>query len=450
MSLSTPFIRRPIATSLLMAAILLVGAAAYPLLPVAPLPQVDFPTIQVSTQLPGASPETMASSVTQPLERQFGQIPGVTQMTSSSTLGNSGITIQFDLARNIDGAAQDVQTAINAASGQLPTNLPSPPTYRKVNPADAPILLLSATSDALPLTQVDDFAENVLAQRISQISGVGQVTVGGQQKPAIRVQVDPAKLASLGLSLEDLRSVLSIATVDHPKGTIDGATRTFTIYDNDQELGPEAWNDLVVTYNNGAPVRVRDIGRAIDGPENVKTAAWAGDKRAIVLAVFKLPSANVIETVKSINAALPQLRAAIPPSIKIDTLSDRTQTIQASVADVQFTLLLTISLVVMVIFLFLRSVWATVIPSITVPLALLGAAAVMYVLGYSLDNLSLMALTIAVGFVVDDAIVMLETSIAISRRALPLWMRHSRGPRKSASPSCRSACRSSLFSFPCC
>jgi hydrophobe/amphiphile efflux-1 (HAE1) family protein len=408
MSLSTPFIRRPIATSLLMAAILLVGAASYPLLPVAPLPQVDFPTIQVSTQLPGASPETMASSVTQPLERQFGQIPGVTQMTSSSTLGNSGITIQFDLARNIDGAAQDVQTAINAASGQLPTNLPSPPTYRKVNPADAPILLLSATSDALPLTQVDDFAENVLAQRISQISGVGQVTVGGQQKPAIRVQVDPAKLASLGLSLEDLRSVLSIATVDHPKGTIDGATRTFTIYDNDQELGPEAWNDLVVTYNNGAPVRVRDIGRAIDGPENVKTAAWAGDKRAIVLAVFKLPSANVIETVKSINAALPQLRAAIPPSIKIDTLSDRTQTIQASVADVQFTLLLTISLVVMVIFLFLRSVWATVIPSITVPLALLGAAAVMYVLGYSLDNLSLMALTIAVGFVVDDAIVMLE------------------------------------------
>ncbi|MDB5397225.1 MAG: acriflavin resistance protein [Rhodospirillales bacterium] len=408
MSLSTRFIRRPIATTLLMAAIFLVGVAAYPLLPVAPLPQVDFPTIQVTTQLPGASPETMASSVTQPLERQIGEIPGVTQMTSSSTLGNSAITVQFDLTRNIDGAAQDVQTAINAASGQLPTNLPAPPTYRKTNPADAPILVLAVTSDALPLTQVDDYAENILLQHISQISGVGLVGIGGQQKPAVRIQVDPAKLAALGLSLEDLRSVLITATTDSPKGTIDGPTRTFTIYDNDQELEAAPWNDVVIAYSNGAPVRVRDIGRAIDAPENTKLAAWANGKPAILLPVSKLPGANVIATVDLIKASLPQLRAAIPPSVKIDILSDRTQTIRASVADVEFTLMLTIALVVMVIFLFLRSLWATAIPSITVPLALVGTFGMMYVLGYSLDNLSLMALTIAVGFVVDDAIVMLE------------------------------------------
>jgi hydrophobe/amphiphile efflux-1 (HAE1) family protein len=407
-SLSSPFIRRPIATSLLMAAILLVGAASYPLLPVAPLPQVDFPTIQVTAQLPGASPETMASAVTQPLERQFGEIPGVTEMTSSSTLGNSSITIQFDLARNIDGAAQDVQTAINAAGGQLPTNLPSPPTYRKVNPADSPILVLTASSDALPLTQVDDYAENILAQHISQIAGVGLVTVGGQQKPSVRIQVDPAKLASLGLSLEDLRTVLMTVTTDSPKGSIDGPTRNFTIYDNDQQLEASPWNDVVIAYSNGAPVRIRDIGRAIDAPENTKLAAWANGKPTILLAVFKLPSANVIGTVDLVKASLSQLRDAIPPSIKIGTLSDRTQTIRASVSDVEFTLVLTVVLVVMVIFAFLRSLWATLIPSIAVPLALVGTFSAMYVLGYSLDNLSLMALTIAVGFVVDDAIVMQE------------------------------------------
>jgi hydrophobe/amphiphile efflux-1 (HAE1) family protein len=407
-SLSSPFIERPIATSLLMAAILLVGLAVYPLLPVAPLPEVDFPTLQVTTQLPGASPETIASAVTQPLERQFAQIPGVTQMTSSSTLGNSAITLQFDLSRNIDGAAQDVQTAINAASGQLPTNLPSPPTYRKVNPADAPILVLATTSDALPLTQVDDYAENVLAQQISQISGVAQVGIGGQQKPSVRVQLDPAKVAALGLSLEDVRSVIMEATTDSPKGSIDGATRTFAIYDNDQELQAPPWNDVIVAYKNGGPIRIRDIGRAVDAPENNKLAAWANGHRAILLPVYKLPGANVIRTVELVRAALPRLEAAIPPAIKVDVLSDRTQTIRASVADVQFTLMLTVALVIMVIFLFLRSLWATVIPSITVPLALVGTFAVMYVLGYSLDNLSLMALTIAVGFVVDDAIVMLE------------------------------------------
>ncbi|MEI9888861.1 MAG: multidrug efflux RND transporter permease subunit [Rhizomicrobium sp.] len=408
MSLSAPFIGRPIATSLFMAAILLAGIAAYPFLPVAPLPQVDFPTIQVSTQLPGASPETIASAVTQPLERQFGQIPGVTQMTSSSTLGSSAITIQFDLSRDIDGAAQDVQTAINAAAGQLPTNLPAPPTYRKVNPADSPVLVLAATSDDLPLTVVDDYTENILAQHISQISGVGLVSVGGQQKPAVRVQIDPAKIAALGLSLEDVRSVLTTATADNPKGTIDGATRTFTIYDNDQVLSAKPWNDVVIAYSNGAPLRVRDIGRAVDGPENTKLAAFSNGKPAILLAVYKLPGANVISTVDLVKSSLPQLQAAIPGAIKISVLSDRTTTIRASVQDVEFTLVLTIALVVMVIFLFLRNLWATAIPSIAVPLALVGTFGAMYVLGYSLDNLSLMALTIAVGFVVDDAIVMQE------------------------------------------
>ncbi len=408
MGISTPFIERPIATSLLMAGILFVGAVAYPFLPVAPLPQVDFPTIQVTTQLPGASPETMASSVTAPLERQFGQIPGVTQMTSASTLGNSSITVQFDLNRNIDGAAQDIQTAINAAGGQLPTDLPSPPTYRKVNPADPPILVLAVHSDSLPITEVDDYAENVLVQHISQISGVAQVNIGGQQKPSVRIQIDPDKLASMGLSMDDIRGVITTVTTDSPKGSIDGRTRTFTIYDNDQLLTAAPWNDVIVAYRNGGPVRIRDIGQAVEAPENTKLAAWANGKRAIMLAVLKQPGANVIDTVDRVKAIMPQLQAAIPAAIKVDILSDRTTTIRASVADVQFTLMLTIALVVMVIFLFLRSFWATVIPSVTVPLALVGTFALMYVCGYSLDNLSLMGLTIAVGFVVDDAIVMLE------------------------------------------
>src|SRR5215469_2559860 len=408
MNLSSAFIARPIATSLLMAGILLVGGAAYPMLPVASLPQLDFPTIQVTAQLPGASPEIIAASVTQPLERQFGQIPGVTQMTSSSVFGNSAITVQFDLSRNIDGAAQDIQTAINAASGQLPKNLPSPPTYRKINPADTPILVVALTSDLVPLSEVDDYAENVLVEHLSQISGVAQVNIGGQQKPAVRIQADPVKLASLGLSLEDLRGVIVNATTVSPKGTVDGRTRTFTIYDNSQMLKAAPWNEVIVAYKDGAPVRIRDIGRAIDAPENTRLAAFADGKQAILLPVYKLPGANVIQTVDRIKAALPQLQAAIPPTVKLQILSDRTETIRASIADVQFTLMLTIALVVMVIFIFLRSLWATIIPSVAVPLALVGTFAVMYVLGYSLDNLSLMALTIAVGFVVDDAIVMLE------------------------------------------
>ena len=406
--ISAPFIRYPIGTSLLMAGILFVGLVAYPLLPVAPLPQVDFPTIQITANLPGGSPETMASSVAQPLERQFAQIPGIAQMTSTSYLGTASITIQFDLNRSIDGAANDVQGAINAASGQLPKNLPSPPTYRKVNPADSPILLLSATSDTLPLTTVSDSIDAQLAQQISQISGVAQVFIGGQQKPSVRVQIDPAKLVAKGLSLEDVRTAIGITTVDSPKGNIDGDKRAYTIYANDQLLQSKDWNDVIIAYRNGGPLRIKDIGQAVTGPEDAKQAAWANGKRGVFLVVFKQPGANVIETVDRIKATLPRLVAAIPPAVKIEVISDRTTTIRAAVEDVQFTLLLTIALVVMVIFVFLRSFWATVIPTITVPLALLGACALMWVFGYSLDNLSLMALTIAVGFVVDDAIVMLE------------------------------------------
>jgi len=408
MSISEPFVRRPIATSLLMGGIFLVGLVVFPLLPVAPLPQVDFPTIQVSANLPGASPETMASSVAAPLEYQFAEISGLSQMTSTSVLGATQITLQFDLDRNIDAAAQDVQTGIDAAGGQLPKNLPTPPTYRKVNPADSAILILAVHSDVLPVTTVDDYAENILAQQVSQIPGIAQVTIGGQQKPAVRVQVDPVKVAALGLQLEDIAGVIAQATVDAPKGSINGPTRSMTIYDNDQLLKAAPWNDVVVAYKNGAPVRIRDIGVAVDGPENTLMRGSQNGHRGILLLIYKQPGANVIDAVSRVQALLPHALTSVPPSIKVDTIANRTTTIQASVRDVEFTLALTIALVVMVIFLFLRTAWATIIPGVTVPLALLGTAALMYVLHYSLDNLSLMALTIAVGFVVDDAIVMLE------------------------------------------
>jgi HAE1 family hydrophobic/amphiphilic exporter-1 len=418
-SVSAGFIKRPIGTTLLALAILLVGAAVFPLLPIAPLPQVDFPTIQVSANLPGASPETMASNVAQPLERQFSLIAGLSQMTSTSGIGSAQITLQFDLNRSIDAAALDVQAAINASTGQLPANLPSPPTFRKVNPADSPIMLLAVQSKTLPLTQVNDYADNILAQQISQIEGVGQVRIGGAQKPAVRIQVDPNKLASLGISLEDIRGVIATMSVNQPKGTIDGPNQSFTVYTNDQLLAAKPWNDVVLAYRKGAPIRVSDVGTAIDAPENDKAHAWAyggaadpqstiQNGRGMILVITKQPGANVIETVDLIKQALPRLEAAIPPTVQVSTLVDRTQTIRASVHDVESTLLLTIALVVMVIFVFLRNVAATLIPSATVPLSLLGTAAIMYLVGYSLDNLSLMALTIAVGFVVDDAIVMLE------------------------------------------
>jgi HAE1 family hydrophobic/amphiphilic exporter-1 len=420
MNVSSVFIRRPIGTSLLALAILLIGVAAWPLLPVSALPQVDFPTIQVSAGLPGANPETMAANVAQPLERQFSLIAGLSQMTSTSALGTTQITLQFDLNRDIDAAALDVQSAITAASGQLPTNLPSPPIFRKTNPADLAILVLAVQSDTLPLTRVNEYADTILAQQISQIPGVSDVGIGGAQKPSVRIQVDPAKLAAMGMSLEEVRGVIATTTVSQPTGSISGPRQSFAVYTNDQVLRAEPWNDMILAYRNGAPVRVRDIGVAVEGAENKFTAGWAyagaaadpehavHDGRGMILFVHKQAGANVIETVDRIKAALPRLRAAIPPTISVNLLVDRTQNIRASVHDVERTLLITIAAVILVIFIFLRNVPATVIPGLTVPLALMGTAAAMFLMDYSLDNLSLMALTIAVGFVVDDAIVMLE------------------------------------------
>ncbi|MGC2074475.1 MAG: efflux RND transporter permease subunit [Xanthobacteraceae bacterium] len=408
MNFSEIFIRRPIATSLLMAALALVGLVAFPLLPVAPLPQVVFPTIQVVATVPGASPETMAATVATPLERQFGQIPGVTQMSSVSSLGSSVVTLQFDLNRNIDGAAQDVQAAITAASPQLPKNLSTPPTYRKVNPADSPMLIVAANSQTIPLTKVDDFAENVVAQQISQISGVAQVIIGGQQRPAIRVQVDPAKLTARQLTLEDVRNALTGATTDAAKGTLLGKEQSFTIGTNDQLTEPEDYNKVIISYRDGAPVHISDVGQAIAGPQDVTLGALHRDQTAVILLVFKQPGANVIDTVDNIKAALAQMHSLIPPGIHLTTIVDRTQTIRASVKDVEYTLLLSCVLVTLIILLFLRSLHATLIPATAVPLSLLGAIAFIYLAGYSLDNLSLMALTISVGFVVDDAIVVVE------------------------------------------
>jgi hydrophobe/amphiphile efflux-1 (HAE1) family protein len=411
MNISAPFIHRPIATALLMVGLLLGGLVTYRLLPVAALPNVNFPTIQVTAQLPGADPGTMASSLATPLEQQFSQIPGVTQMTSASALGFTQVTIQFDLSRDIDSAATDVLAAINAASPYLPAGIPYPPTIRKVNPADTPILVLGLTSDALPLTTVDAYAENILLPKISQISGVGLVGIGGQQKPAIRVQVDPQALANRGIALEDVRNVLAQANVDLPKGTLNSPQQSYTLNTNDQLLKPDAYSNLIVAYRSGSPVRIRDIGKVIEAPENDLLAGWYNNHRAVILAIQRQPGANVIKTVDSIKMLMPQLQASLPPAVKINIVSDRTQTIRASVADVRFTLLLTVALVVMVIFVFLRNFWATVIPAITVPLSLIGTFAVLYELGYTLDNLSLMALSIAIGFVVDDAVVVIENIV---------------------------------------
>jgi hydrophobe/amphiphile efflux-1 (HAE1) family protein len=411
MNISAPFIQRPIATALLMVGLLVGGLVAYPLLPVASLPNVNYPTLQVTAQLPGADPQTMASSVATPLETQFGQIPGLTQMTSASALGYTQITLQFGLNRQIDGTVSDTLSAINAATPYLPSGMPYPPTIRKVNPADTPILVLGLTSDTLPLTTVDAYAENILLQKISQIPGVGLVGIGGQQKPAVRVQLDPQALAARGINLEDVRTALGQANVDLPKGTLNSPRQTYTLNTNDQILKADDYANLVIAYRNGAPVRIRDVGRAISAPENDLIAGWYDGQRAIILAIQRQPGANVIDTVKRINAMMPVLQASIPAGIKVHVISDRTETIRASVSDVQFTLMLTVALVVMVIFVFLRNFWATVIPAVTVPLSLIGTFAVLYELGYSLDNLSLMALSIAVGFVVDDAVVVIENIV---------------------------------------
>jgi hydrophobe/amphiphile efflux-1 (HAE1) family protein len=408
MNISAPFIKRPIATALTMVGLLAGGLVAYPLLPVASLPNVDYPTVTVTAQLPGADPQTMGSTVASPLELQFGEIPGLTQMTSASAVGYTQLTLQFDLSRNIDGAVSDTLSAIQTASAYLPKNIPYPPMIRKVNPADTPILVLGISSDSLPITVVDAYAQNILLQKISQISGVGLVGIGGEQQPAVRVQVDPEALAARGINLEDVRTVLGQANVDLPKGQLNSPRQTFTLNTNDQLFQPDKYADLVIAYRNGSPVRIRDIGRAISAGQNELIAGWENNKPAVTLAIQRQPGANVIETVQRIKNMMPVLQASIPAAVKVDVISDRTQTIRASVADVQFTLLLTVALVVMVIFIFLRSFWATVIPAVTVPLSLIGTFGVLYEFGYSLDNLSLMALSIAVGFVVDDAVVEIE------------------------------------------
>src|ERR1700726_2596799 len=411
MNLSEPFIRRPIATSLLMAGVILLGLLGYFLLPIASLPTVDFPTIQVVTRYPGASPQVMTSAVTTPLESQFDQISGLTSMISTSSFGVSTITLQFDLNRDIDVAAQDVQAAINVARGYLPNDLPNLPVYNKVNPADTPILTLALTSDSLPIAKVNDFADTLLAQKLSQVSGVGLVTIEGNQKPAVRIQFNPPAMASLGLGPEDLRNAITQANVDAPKGSFNGTRQSYMIGSNDQLLTADAYRPLIIAYRNGAPVKLSRIANGIDGAEDEQLAAWVGKKPAVLVDIQRQPGANIIQTVDRIKQLLPKLTASIPPAVKVSILTDRTQTIRASVHDVQFTLVLTVILVILVIFIFLRRVWATVIPSVALPLSLIGTFGIMYLAGFSLDNLSLMALTISTGFVVDDAIVMIENIV---------------------------------------
>ena len=408
MSISEPFIQRPVATTLLAAGLFLLGIAAYHMLPVAPLPRVDSPMVSVSASLPGADPGTVASSLAAPLEKRLAQIAGVNEITSVSTLGGASITIQFDLSRKVDGAARDVQAAINAAASELPLNLPSPPTYRKVNPADAPIMVLAMTSDTHAPTEVFEYADEILGQRLSQVEGVSQVMISGAEKSAVRVQANPAALASAGISLEEVRTFLSQTNLDLPKGSIDGEQATYAIEGNDQMKTADQYRNLVLMQKNGTPIMLGSVANVIDSVENTQRAGWSGTKPAVLLIIFKQAGANVIDTVDRIRTVLPQTEKWLPPSAKVEVLSDRTITIRSSEEDVQFSLLLSIALVVMVIFLFLRRFWPTFIASVTVPLAIAGTFAVMYLLNYSLDNLSLMAVTISVGFVVDDAIVVIE------------------------------------------
>ena len=408
MNVSGPFIRRPAGTSLLAIGLFLAGVVAYHFMPVAPIPRVDFPMISVFASLPGADPATVASSLAAPLERRLAQIAGVTELTSVSSLGGCSVSIQFDLDRKVDGAARDVQAAINAAAGDLPINLPGPPGYRKINPADAPVMILAMRSETLPSTQVFECADSIIGQRLSQVEGVSQAIISGADKSAVRVQINPGALASTGLSLEDVRTLLSQVNMDLPKGSFDGEQRSFTLVSNDQLLDAKGYQDLILTQRRGIPVQLNGLGRAIESVENQRVAGWAGTNRSVLVIIFKQAGANVIDTVDRIRAVLPQLERWIPPSVKITEVSDRTTTIRASVHDVQFSLLLSIALVVMVIFLFLRRFWATFIASVTVPLALSGTFAIMYLCHYSIDNLSLMAVTISVGFVVDDAIVVIE------------------------------------------
>ena len=408
MNVSEPFILRPVGTTLLMAAIMLSGIVAYTFLPLSTLPQVDYPTIQVQTLYPGASPEVMTSSVTAPLERQFGQMPGLNQMTSASSAGASVITLQFSLDISLDIAEQEVQAAINASGNLLPADLPAPPIYAKVNPADAPILTLSVTSESLALTDLEDYSETRLAQKISQLTGVGLVTVSGGQRPAVRIQINPQSLAAYGLNIDDIRTTLGNLNVNTPKGNFDGPAQALTINANDQVTSADQYRSLIVAYRNGAPVRLSDVATIVSGPENTKLGAWADTTPAIIINVQRQPGANIIQVVDRIQSLLPQILSTLPTAMNVKIISDRTVTIRASVADVEFELALAVVLVVLVIFLFLRTLPGTIIPSLSVPLSLVGTFGAMYLLGFSLDNLSLMALTIATGFVVDDAIVMIE------------------------------------------
>src|SRR5467141_548536 len=408
MNPSRLFILRPVATSLLMAAIMLAGTIAYHELPVSALPQVDYPTIQVLTFYPGAGSDVMASSVTAPLEKQFGQMPGLKEMLSTSSFGSSVITLQFALELSIDVAEQEVQAAINAAATYLPRDLPNPPVYSKTNPADAPVLTLALSSKTLPLSKVQDLADTRLVQKIAQLPGVGLVTLSGGQKPAVRIQVNPALLAGYGLTLDDVRTAVAAANVNQAKGSLDGPYQAYTIGANDQLHQSAQYRTLVVAYRNNAPVQLSDVADVIDGAENVRQAAWWNDRPAIVVNIQRQPGANIIEVVDRVKRLLPTLSAGLPASVKVDVLTDRTTTIRASVHDVQFELILAVILVVLVIFVFLRSAAATFIPGVTVPVSIVGTFAVMYALGFSLNNLSLMALTIATGFVVDDAVVMIE------------------------------------------
>ncbi len=419
MNPSRPFVLRPVATSLLMAGLLIAGAIGFRQLPVSALPQVDYPTIQVVTFYPGASPDVMASAVTAPLERQFGQMPGLNQMTSTSSGSSSLITLQFALELNIDVAEQEVQAAINAAGTYLPRDLPNPPVYSKINPADAPILTLALTSETLPLSKVEDYADTRFAQKIAQLPGVGLVSISGGQKPGVRVQVNPTALSSYGLTMEDVRAAIAQANVNQAKGAFDGARQSYSIWANDQLLKSADYGPLVVAYRNGAPVRLSDLATVIDAPENVKQAAWMNDVPAVIVNVQRQPGANIIAVVDRVKRLLPQLRASLPSAVGVAILTDRTTTIRASVADVEFELVLTIALVVMVIFLFLRTAAGTVIPSVAVPLSLVGTFGAMYLLGFSLNNLTLMALTISTGFVVDDAIVMIENVSRYVEEGLP-------------------------------
>ncbi|MGO8802974.1 efflux RND transporter permease subunit, partial [Candidatus Binatus sp.] len=419
MSISEPFIRRPVATTLLTIALALAGAIAFRLLPVAPLPQVEFPTIQVQATLPGASPETMASSVATPLERQFGRIAGLTELTSTSYLGATSIVLQFDLNRNIDAAARDTQAAINAAAGQLPTTLPSKPTYRKVNPADAPIMILGLTSDAVRPGMMYDAADSILEQKLSQIDGVGQVLVGGSALPGVRVELNPTQMSNLGVGLEEVRTALAAANANRPKGEVANDNQSWGLSTTDQLLKAEDYQPLIVAYRNGAAIQLSDIASVRDSVENVRAAGMVDGKAAVLVVIFRQPGANIIDTVDRVYAALPQLRASISPAIDLSVVLDRTITIRASVRDVEFTLCISTALVIMVVFLFLRNLRATLIPGVVVPLSLVGTFGIMYLLGYSLDNLSLMALTICTGFVVDDAIVVIENISRYREKGMP-------------------------------